>query len=74
VVGDLCRGAPLTDAETALLELHRAACPADPLGADVLALLTWLRHVENNLLKSPRYRSNPAWVHATLETVLRAAG
>jgi hypothetical protein len=74
VVGDLCRGAPLTDAEAALLELHRAACPADPLGADVLALLTWLRHVENNLLKSPRYRSNPAWVHATLETVLRAAG
>ena len=74
VVVDLCRGAPLTDAEAALLELHRTACPADPVGVDVLALLTWLRHVENNLLKSPRYRSNPAWVHATLETVLRAAG
>ena len=74
VVRDLCRGAPLPAGELALLELHRAACPADPVGVDVLALLTWLRRVENNLLKSPRYRSHPAWVHANLESVLRTAG
>jgi Ser/Thr protein kinase RdoA (MazF antagonist) len=73
VVRDLCRGAALSAGELALLELHRAACPADPVGVDVMALLTWLRHVENNLLKSPRYGSHPAWVHANLETVLRTA-
>ena len=74
VVGDLCRGAPLTADEHAVMELHRAACPADLVGADVMALLTWLRHVENNLLKSPRYRSNPVWIRANLEAVLRTAG
>ncbi len=74
VVADLCRGAPLTADEHAVMELHRAACPADPVGADVMALLTWLRHVENNLLKSPRYRANPVWVRANLEAVLRTAG
>ncbi|MGZ4658292.1 MAG: phosphotransferase, partial [Blastococcus sp.] len=71
VVGDLCRGAPLSEDELALLELHRAACPADELDVAVMALLAWLRHVENNLLKSPRYGANPAWVFLTVEKVLR---
>lgn len=74
VVRDLCRGAPLSLPEAALLAIHRAACPADPVGVDVMALLAWLRHVENNLLKSPRYRVHPAWLHANVETVLRTAG
>lgn len=71
VVRDLCRGAPLTAAEQALVDLHRAACPADPIAPDVLALLAWLRHAENNLLKSPRYRADPAWVFLNVERVLR---
>jgi Ser/Thr protein kinase RdoA (MazF antagonist) len=74
VVADLCRDVRLTADELDLVETHRAACPADPVGADVTALLAWLRHVENNLLKSPRYRSHPAWVRSTVETVLEAAG
>jgi len=73
VVRDLCRGVPLTDDEETLLAVHRAACPADAIDVDVLALLTWVRHVENNLLKSPRYRANPVWVYLNLETVLRTA-
>jgi Ser/Thr protein kinase RdoA (MazF antagonist) len=73
VVGDLVRGAPLTAGEQALLDIHRAACPADPLDVPVMALLAWLRHVENNLLKSPRYGTNPAWVFLTVEKVLRTA-
>jgi Ser/Thr protein kinase RdoA (MazF antagonist) len=73
VVRDLCRGVPLSGREVALVEIHRAGCPADPVGVDVMALLAWLRHVENNLLKSPRYRANPVWVLTNLETVLKTA-
>jgi Ser/Thr protein kinase RdoA (MazF antagonist) len=73
VVRDVCRGAPLTDADQALIELHRTTCPADPIAPDVMALLAWVRHVENNLLKSPRYAADPAWVFLTVERVLTAA-
>ena len=73
-VAELCRGDQPTPDELTLVEAHRAVCPADPVDADVMALLAWLRHVENNLLKSPRYRSHPAWVRSTVETVLKAAG
>jgi Ser/Thr protein kinase RdoA (MazF antagonist) len=72
VVRELCRSGALTDEEGALVELHRSSCPADRLDADVLALLAWLRHVENNLLKSPRYGADPAWVYLTVERVLRS--
>jgi Ser/Thr protein kinase RdoA (MazF antagonist) len=73
VVRELCRGTPLTGGELALVETHRAACPADPIGTDVMALLAWLRHVENNLLKSPRYGADPAWVFLNVERVLTGA-
>jgi Ser/Thr protein kinase RdoA (MazF antagonist) len=73
IVRDLCRGAPLTGDEQALVELHRAACPADPIDPDVMALLAWLRHAENNLLKSPRYAADPAWVFLNVERVLKGA-
>jgi Ser/Thr protein kinase RdoA (MazF antagonist) len=73
VVGGLCCGAPLTEREKALLDVHRAACPADPIAPDVLALLAWLRHVGNNLSKSARYRSHPVWVHRNVEAVLKVA-
>lgn len=73
VVRDLCHGAPLTYREQGLLDGHRAACPADTIEPDVLGLLAWLQHVRNNLLKSSRYRSHPAWVHRNIETVLKAA-
>jgi hypothetical protein len=74
VVRELCGGATLTGPEWELLELHRSGCPADPLDVDVAALLAWLRHVENNLLKSPRYGAHPAWSLTTVERVLVAAG
>ena len=74
VVRDLVRGAPLSPGEQALVGLHRAGCPGDPVAPDVAALLAWLRHVENNLLKSPRYGVNPAWVVRNVEPVLRAVG
>jgi Ser/Thr protein kinase RdoA (MazF antagonist) len=74
LVGRVCRGERLPAEDIALLELHRTACPAEPLAVDVTALLAWLRHVENNLLKSPRYRSHPVWVRRTIETVLTSAG
>jgi hypothetical protein len=72
VVRDLCRGGTLDDDDGALVELHRSSCPADRLDGDVLALLAWLRHVENNLLKSPRYGADPAWVYLTVERVLKS--
>jgi Ser/Thr protein kinase RdoA (MazF antagonist) len=73
-VRDLCRDASLSDREAALLETHRVACPADPVDVDVMGLLAWLRHVENNLLKSPRYGAHPVWVRTNLEVVLKAVG
>jgi hypothetical protein len=74
VVRDLAAGAPLTDREDAVLELHRRRCPADPVPVEVMVLLAWLRHVGNNLAKSPRYRAHPVWVHGTVETVLKGTG
>lgn len=73
VVRDLCQGAPLSWPELALLEAHRAACPADPLPVDVMALLGWVRHVENNLRKSTRYAEHPVWVHRVVTPVLKSA-
>jgi hypothetical protein len=73
VVRDVLLGAARQPTTETALELHGAACPADPVPADAAALLAWLRHVENNLLKSPRYGSNPVWVRANVETVLKAA-
>jgi Ser/Thr protein kinase RdoA (MazF antagonist) len=73
-VRDLCRRPVLDDREAVLLEVHRAVCPADPVDVDVMALLAWLRHVENNLLKSPRYGAHPVWVRSNLEAVLSAVG
>jgi Ser/Thr protein kinase RdoA (MazF antagonist) len=72
VVRDLCREGRLTEEEQRLLDLHRGTCPGDPLAPSVAALLAWLRHAENNLLKSPRYAAHPVWVRRNLETVLRA--
>ena len=74
VVRDLSAGAPLTDREQAVLAVHRGRCPADPLPVDLLTLVAWLRHVANNLGKSPRYRAHPVWVHGTVEAVLKEAG
>lgn len=73
VVRDLCRAPVLTDRERAVLELHGRSCPADPLDVDVVALLAWLRHVANNLLKSPRYAASPVWIRRNVEPVLAAA-
>jgi hypothetical protein len=73
VVRDLCRGGALSPDEQALLELHRAECPADALDVPAMALLAWVRHVENNLMKSPRYGAHPAWVYRCVERVLTAA-
>ena len=72
VVLDLCRGAPLTSGEVALVEAHREVCPADPVPVEIMALLAWLRHVETNLVKSPRYASHPVWVRRNVEVVLSA--
>jgi Ser/Thr protein kinase RdoA (MazF antagonist) len=73
VVREVCRGNALSAEESALVELHRSRCPADRLDAQVMALLAWVRHVENNLLKSPRYGADPAWVYLCVERVLKAA-
>jgi Phosphotransferase enzyme family len=73
VVSDICRGAALTDLEQSLLAAHRRRCPADPIAVDVAALLAWLRHVENNLVKSSRYADHPVWVRRTVETVMTGA-
>jgi len=74
VVRDLCEGAPLSRRELALLEAHRAACPADPIPVAVMALLAWVRHVENNLRKSRRYAEHPVWIHRVVTPVLKSAG
>jgi hypothetical protein len=74
VVVDLVGGAPPDAAERSVLDLHRAACPADPVATEVAVLLAWQRHAENNLLKSPRYAANPVWVRRNVETVLKAVG
>jgi len=39
-----------------------------------MALLGWVRHVENNLRKSPRYAEHPVWVHRVVTPVLKSAG
>jgi Ser/Thr protein kinase RdoA (MazF antagonist) len=74
VVVDLHGGSRLSSAEVALLERHRALCPAEPLPVPTAALLAWLRHVETNLVKSARYAHHPVWVHQNVEAVLRAVG
>jgi Phosphotransferase enzyme family len=72
VVADLARGGRLTADETALFELHRALCPVEPPPVAVMAQLAWLRHVETNLLKSPRYANHPVWVHQNVGAVLKS--
>jgi Ser/Thr protein kinase RdoA (MazF antagonist) len=74
VVRELCEGAPLSPHHMALVEAHRAACPADAVAVDVMALMAWLRHVETNLVKSPRYAAHPVWVHRNVEVALTTAG
>lgn len=73
VVRDLRRSASLTAPESDLLMVHRAACPGDRVDTDVMALMAWLRHVDGNLEKSPRYAAHPVWVHRNVERVLTAA-
>ncbi|TQF73954.1 phosphotransferase [Rhodococcus spelaei] len=55
------------------LMLHSSQ-PADPLPARALLLLSWLRHVTDNLSKSQRYTSSPIWMHRNVIPVLRQVG
>lgn len=41
------------------------------LPGPVLLLLSWLRHVDNNLVKSNRYRTNVVWLRRNVIPVLR---
>jgi hypothetical protein len=52
VVRDLCEAHRCRGGELALLEAHRAACPADPIPVDVVALLAWVRHVEGQTVST----------------------
>jgi hypothetical protein len=40
---------------------------------DALLLLTWIRHIADNLNQSTRYPRNRAWLARNLASVLRAA-
>jgi hypothetical protein len=43
-----------------------------PVEIRTMLLLTWLRHVGNNLADSTRYAGNPVWMHRNVRAVLQA--
>ncbi|MGH3301317.1 MAG: phosphotransferase family protein, partial [Streptosporangiaceae bacterium] len=44
----------------------------DPISGSALLVLTWLRHVSDNLAKSERYTESPLWLRRNVAPVLRA--
>ncbi len=50
----------------------RAVQGDDALPEQAVLLLTWLRHVSNNLGKSARYAGNPLWMSRNVAAVLRS--
>jgi O-antigen/teichoic acid export membrane protein len=57
-----------TDSETKFL---LQAPGGGELSGRLVLLLTWLRHVDSNLVKSERYANNPIWLRRNVFPVLR---
>ncbi|HEX5512142.1 MAG TPA: phosphotransferase, partial [Actinomycetales bacterium] len=53
------------------MKFLRQAPGGDELPGRVMLLLTWLRHVDSNLIKSERYSNNPVWLRRNVLPVLR---
>jgi O-antigen/teichoic acid export membrane protein len=71
VAARLDRGPCWKSAENDLL---RTLARGDPIGGEALLLLTWLRHVTDNLAKSDRYATSPVWMRWNVLPVLRRVG
>jgi O-antigen/teichoic acid export membrane protein len=56
------------------IDLLATLAGGDPLGGEALLLLTWLRHVTDNLAKSDRYAASPLWLRRNVLPVLRRVG
>ena len=68
VAARLDRGPCWRQAEADLLT---TLASGDPIGDEALLLLTWLRHVTDNLAKSDRYATSPLWLRRNVLPVLR---
>lgn len=72
VVGDLLADGWTRD-ERELLAAAQSQIPGEPLELRAVLLLSWLRHVHGNLLKSTRYGRNPLWLRRNIDSVLKSA-
>ena len=71
VAARLDRGPCWRSAEADLLT---TLAGGDRIGGEALLLLTWLRHVTDNLAKSDRYGASPVWLRRNVLPVLRRVG
>jgi Ser/Thr protein kinase RdoA (MazF antagonist) len=69
VAARLGKPEPWLPAET---ELMSGRSYNDPISGSALLILTWLRHVSDNLAKSERYTESPLWLRRNVAPVLRA--
>jgi O-antigen/teichoic acid export membrane protein len=60
--------------KSAEIDLLTTLASGDPIGGEALLLLTWLRHVTDNLAKSDRYAASPVWLRRNVLPVLRRVG
>ncbi len=57
--------------KSAEIDLLTTLAGGDPIDGEALLLLTWLRHVTDNLAKSDRYTASPVWLRRNVLPVLR---
>src|SRR5262249_45311498 len=69
----LLHGGGLTAHELRLLEIARTSLGEDGLGLRELLMLSWLRHVADNLARSSDLSRHRWWVRENVESVLAHA-
>jgi aminoglycoside phosphotransferase len=69
----LLHGGGLTAHELRLLEIARSSLGEDGLGLRELLMLSWLRHVADNLARSSDLNRHRWWVRENVESVLAQA-